>query len=346
MRLSNKSTALIILFLTILLSITTTTFSQKKKQHHKKRQKVETKKIDTVVIQKTNIETTQCVKIDSVKDEIIKTKNEIQKQLEILLALNNSNFDSLNHVFAKRDTAFSLKLDTLVDQTKPEGFWKGFFKNSAYTWLYDTITNLFSSNKGKSNSLFLRLLTVSAIIARFFLLYHRLKEYCGNNNNNKPNKWRIIFSLLSWLILVYSFTSYSQNKEEQYLESIDHKLKQIEKKANQQINSVAYTDNRFNTLLEEIDKKTSLPEQQLAEYKEIGQQLRIQNEIFQKSQKEIKTDISDLKTRQTDAEKNIIDNVKDYSTHGFWILFIIVIIIFSKDIRDLIQKILDSLKGN
>lgn len=358
MRLTSKSTALIVVFLTILLSITMTTFSQKKKRHNKKPQKVETKKdttqkkdtlirVDTVVIQKVNIDTTQRLKIDSVNEQISKTKTEIQKQLEILLTLNKSNFDSLNHVLAKRDTAFNLRLDTLVDQTKPEGFWEGFVKNSAYTWLYDTVKNLFTSNKDKSSSFFLRLLTFLAIVARFILLAYRLKEYFSKDKeNDKPKKWRLVVSILSWLILVYSFSSYSQNKDEEYLENINDKLKQIEKKGNQQINAVAYTDNQFNSLLQAIDKKTNFPEQQLAEYKQIELQLKAQNENLAKSKKETETQISELKKGQADAEKNIVDKVKDYSTHGFWIFFLTLIIIFSKDIRGFFEKIYDNIRQN
>ena len=351
MRQFTKSVTLVIVFLAALLSMSITAFSQNKKSEQKKLEKKETisvdtgkkeqaqfKAPDTAEAKKVNSDTTanQSLQTDTVA-KAQEAKDEILKQLHILLDLNKSNLDSIENLINKKDSNLALRLDTIRDQTNT-GFWEGFVTNSVYTWMYDTLTNLFTSNKDASGSFFVRLLTFLAIIARFILLISRLKEYFGaEKRNDKPNKWRLIVSILSWLILVSSFSSYSQNKSEEYLENINDKLKQIEIKANQQINSIANTSNQFDTLLYTIDRKVNSPEQ-LKEYNEIKLELKTQNEALAKSQREIETSISELKIGQANAESNIIDKVKDYSVSGFWILVLILVIIFGSDIRNLLKK--------
>jgi hypothetical protein len=348
MRQSNK----LIIVVIILFSIAVKVFSQNDRHQHKKAKKIETKldssqqrpqlnASDTFGIQKIKKDTTntQNLKIDTVKEKILDAENEIRKNLRLLLALNSSSLDSIKNIVSKKDSAFNLRLDTIVKQTEPEGFWKGFIKDSLYTWLYDTIKKLFSSEKDTSGSLLLRIFTFLGLVARCTLLKYRLKEYFGNEKEiNKPNKFRLLISVLSWLILVYSFFSYLHNKHEENLSNIIYNIKQIEKTLNQQINATAHKDYQFYALLKAINKNSNAPEQQLAGYQEIESQLKIQGEIFAKSQKDVENQILELKKRQTDTEKNIINKVKDYSIGGFWIFFLILVIIFARDIRNVIEK--------
>lgn len=260
---------------------------------------------------------------DSVQRQIAKAQIEIQNQLKILLELNKNNYDSIKHFVTQGDSALKVKLDSFP-KVKEEGFWEGFVKNSIYQWLYDVI---FGDSNGTKISLAGRILTGLSLAVQIVLFLMRVSDYFSSEKDKKkPSWWRLLLSGLSLLMLMYSFFSYSHETQKEDREAINQRLKEIEENGNEQIRAISATDYQFEAIRIAIEKQ-AFPNKRLDSLMETQKQAII------KSQRELTNVLQKMRQEQTKEKEEIVSEVKDYSTHGFWILMLFIVVFFVKDIR-------------